>query len=700
MINIKARYSTALLFLFFLLINSYFVYEFLNQSDFSSFPDPVPKLHQYLIIMAIGFCFVVNGIYCYVMQPRSIITRRYFYLMFVTGMAISSAIPSGLNNVLARPIEIISVLITPFFLFHFFLYFPSTTKPKLFQQLYIYLEWATVFIIAVYALSIMNFHTINNPFAGLFRWIMILFICLSLLSYTMLLILLLQSNSSKVKNQLTILILSLIFSFLPVLALSMLPYILFGLVNFVPFYYSLISIIIFPISLSYLLTRQEIIDVRLRLFPLLIKLVSLLLSLALANGLFFVFFRRRELSSFFMINLLITAVLIFYYFSGKLFDYLSHRPLIDKTKEIKQEKEHILQKVLNGQHLTTCAKLIVELIHQTIDINGACLIWKQNQFPKIYYQTGIFSNSDLAHQFINNSYSDTEETYEKLTVLTLDDENTNRGWILIGQKINGTTLGKVEHLLLERIRSNALELLMSSEKLAAMGKELTETRTQSYSYEQFNRVLMNAIDEKSRNLSIFLHDEVLQNVILLENKIENLHNNQQLDSQAYNEIKELLMNGIYDIREKSRELHPFMVEDLGLEQSVQSLKRRLQTNYNVIIDTNYQLNLKMISKTLSIAAFRIIKELLHNAIKHSASPVITVSLKCIDHFLIIKVSDKGKGFDISSTQNQTLSDHIGLTTIQRRVDQLSGLLEIHSALGRGTTIHITLPLDWNEERDN
>jgi two-component system sensor histidine kinase ComP len=143
-----------------------------------------------------------------------------------------------------------------------------------------------------------------------------------------------------------------------------------------------------------------------------------------------------------------------------------------------------------------------------------------------------------------------------------------------------------------------------------------------------------------------------------------------------------------------------MVEDLGLEQSVQSLKRRLQTNYNVIIDTNYQLNLKMISKTLSIAAFRIIKELLHNAIKHSASPVITVSLKCIDHFLIIKVSDKGKGFDISSTQNQTLSDHIGLTTIQRRVDQLSGLLEIHSALGRGTTIHITLPLDWNEERDN
>ncbi|WP_236620355.1 ATP-binding protein [Sporolactobacillus laevolacticus] len=649
--------------------------------------------------MAIGFCFVGNGIYCYVMQPRSIITRRYFYLMFVTGMAISSAIPSGLNNVLARPIEIISVLITPFFLFHFFLYFPSTTKPKLFQQLYIYLECATVFIIALYALSIMNFHTINNPFAGLFRWIMILFIFLSLISYIMLLFLLLRSNSSKVKNQLTILILSLIFSFLPVLALSMLPYILFGLANFVPFYYSLISIIIFPISLSYLLTRQEIIDVKLRLLPLLIKLGSLLLSLALANGLFFLFF-HRELSAFFTINLLMIAILFFHYFSSKLFDYLIHRPLIDKTREINQEKEHILQKVLNGQHLTTCAKLIVELIHQTIHINGVCLIWKQNQIPKIYYQTGIFSNNDLAHQFMNNSHSDTGETHEKLTVLTLDDKNTNRGWILIGQKINGTTLGKVEHLLLERIRSNALELLMSSEKLATMGRELKETRTQSYSHEQFNRVLMNAIDEKSRNLSIFLHDEVLQNVILLENKIDNLHENQQIDSLAYREIKEFLMNGIYDIREKSRELHPFMVEDLGLEQSVQSLKRRLQTNYNVIIDTNYQLNLKMISKTLSIAAFRIIKELLHNAIKHSASPVITVSLKCIDHFLIIKVSDKGKGFDISSTQNQTLSDHIGLTTIQRRVDQLSGLLEIHSALGRGTKIHITLPLDWNEERDN
>ncbi|MDN3956085.1 ATP-binding protein [Sporolactobacillus laevolacticus] len=700
MINIKARYSTALLFLFFLLLNSYFVYEFLNQSTFSNFSESIPKLRQYIIIMIIGFIFVGNGIYCYVMKPRSIITRSYFYLMFVSGIAIGSAIPSGLNNVLARPIEVVSVLLIPLFLFRFFLYFPSTTKPKLFKWLYTYLECATIIIIALYVLSIVNYHTIYNPFAGLFRLTMMLFIFLSLISCIILLVLLLWSNSSKVKNQLTILILSIIFSFLPVLSFTLLPYILFGQKDVVPFYYSLISIILFPISLSYLLTRQEIIDVKLRLLPLLIKLGSLLLSLVLANGLFFLFFRRRELSAFFTINLLMIAILFFHYFSSKLFDYLIHRPLIDKTREINQEKEHILQKVLNGQHLTTCAKLIVELIHQTIHINGVCLIWKQNQIPKIYYQTGIFSNNDLAHQFMNNSHSDTGETHEKLTVLTLDDKNTNRGWILIGQKINGTTLGKVEHLLLERIQSNALELLMSSEKLAMMGRELKETRTQSYSHEQFNRVLMNAIDEKSRNLSIFLHDEVLQNVILLENKIDNLHENQQIDSLAYREIKEFLMNGIYDIREKSRELHPFMVEDLGLEQSVQSLKRRLQTNYNVIIDTNYQLNLKMISKTLSIAAFRIIKELLHNAIKHSASPVITVSLKCIDHFLIIKVSDKGKGFDISSTQNQTLSDHIGLTTIQRRVDQLSGLLEIHSALGRGTKIHITLPLDWNEERDN
>nr|WP_290443451.1 ATP-binding protein [Sporolactobacillus kofuensis] len=160
------------------------------------------------------------------------------------------------------------------------------------------------------------------------------------------------------------------------------------------------------------------------------------------------------------------------------------------------------------------------------------------------------------------------------------------------------------------------------------------------------------------------------------------------------------MNEIYEIREKSRELHPFIVEDLGLEQSVESVKKRFQKNYNVIIDTHYQLKLTLISKTLSIAAFRIIKELIYNAIKHSGSRVISISLLCVDRYLVMKVTDKGKGFEITKAIDHTRSDHIGLITIQRRVDQLNGLVEIQSVVGKGTSIKITLPLDWNEERDH
>jgi two-component system sensor histidine kinase ComP len=232
-----------------------------------------------------------------------------------------------------------------------------------------------------------------------------------------------------------------------------------------------------------------------------------------------------------------------------------------------------------------------------------------------------------------------------------------------------------------------------------MGSELEKTRSQSYSHEHFNHLLMNTLDENKRNLSIYLHDEVLQNVILLENRIDSLHSSHKMDASAYHEVKESLMNTIYEIREKSRELHPFIVEDLGLEQSVQALKKRLQTNYNVIVDTNFDLGMKIIPKNIELAAFRTIKELLNNSIKHASAPLVTVSLKCVDWYLMITVSDHGKGFDLSSTLSAA-SGHIGLLSVQKSVDLINGLCEINTSPGNGTTINITLPLDWNDERDN
>ncbi|SFG15261.1 ATP-binding protein [Sporolactobacillus nakayamae] len=700
--TIKLKLISLLLLFFFVLLNIYYTYAFLYGTDFSKLDaDPMPQLHQLIILSAIGFLFVCNGIYCYIVKPHSIITERYFYLMFAAGLTISSAIPSGIENVVGRPLEIVVALLTTLFLFHFFLHFPVTTKPNFFKHTYVFLRCLILFVASAYLLSIIIFRNIYNPLAELLRYFIIIFIIFALTLCFILIILLLKSNSSMVKNQLYILISSFFLSFFPVICFSLIPYIFFDSQNHIPFYYSIISVIIFPFSVTYMLTRQDIIDVRLKVIPIISKMGTGLLSLILTNALFFVWF-QNHLNPFYRINLLIITGIVLFHIFSRLFTSWSNRRMINKAQEIKREKHLIMQQVFNGQHLKSCSRLIINLIHQTTEINGACLVWKQKQIPKIYFSTGIFTNDVLTHEILNRiNYEQREQIQKRLSVVILpfSDQGTIKGWIFLGQKKNGARFDKNERTLIEGICSDALDLLKSSVVLSQMGSELEKTRNQSYSHEHFNRLLMNTLDENKRNLSIYLHDEVLQNVILLENRIDSLHSSHKMDDSAYHEVKESLMNTIYEIREKSRELHPFIVEDLGLEQSVQAIKKRLQTNYNVIVDTDYKLGMKIIPKTIELAAFRIIKELLYNSIKHASAPLVAVSLKCVDCYLIIIVSDHGKGFDLSSALNAT-SGHIGLLSVQKSVDLMNGLCEMNTSPGNGTTIHITLPLDWNDERDN
>lgn len=688
-----------ILFVFiFVIVNLYCLGRVLTDRTLVRLLSQVSSISYYYSLLFIGLVFVGAGLVCFLKRPDSIVIRSFFYLMYTSGFAISVSIASSIDVSPGKEFEVITASLASYFLIRFFEFFPSSSKPLFFQ----YIRRVTLLLAAVTNVVFFcayPYHLSRSPeLLPFIRIAVIVNVCISLIACICLTYLHLKKNSSKIKNQLYILIASLVLSFLPVLFLSLIPAIL-HLAN-IPFFFSLLSIILFPATLAYLLTMQEIIDIKVRMRPLLFEILALLLSLVSVNVLFFLFYPLTP-ESFYRLNGFMLAILAIYHLIQKIVEPLVKREWTSKEHDIQREKKIILQQILNGQHLASCGRLIVNLVHQTVDINGACLIWKKNQTPKIIYQTGIFTDGRLADacmQHLNHKKNEHRSEALNCHIFPLDNEQGNKGWIIIGQKINETRLDRNERLLLEKIQSDAAELLTSTETLSGLGRELRETQNRSLSQEQFNRALLIDREEEKRKLSIYLHDEVLQNVILMANKVEALHDEQIIGDKAYLEMKEIFMNGIYDIREMSRELHPFMVEDLGLEQSLQALKRKLQNNYNVVIQTAYDLSLKVISKKLAIQVYRMIKELLYNAIKHSSSPFVSVSLKSLDHSLIINVKDKGKGFKIpASLSNLTEENHLGLITVQKRVDQLGGRFDITSEEGKGTSITITLPLERSDE---
>ena len=89
--------------------------------------------------------------------------------------------------------------------------------------------------------------------------------------------------------------------------------------------------------------------------------------------------------------------------------------------------------------------------------------------------------------------------------------------------------------------------------------------------------------------------------------------------------------------------------------------------------------------------YRIIQELLNNAIRHGNATRIIVQCFRNEEGFLITVEDNGKGFDASQTEQQ--GKGIGLQNVKMRASYMKGNVDISSVAGEGTSVNIELLFD-------
>ncbi len=94
-----------------------------------------------------------------------------------------------------------------------------------------------------------------------------------------------------------------------------------------------------------------------------------------------------------------------------------------------------------------------------------------------------------------------------------------------------------------------------------------------------------------------------------------------------------------------------------------------------------------IDDRMQVALFKVIQELLNNAVKHSQAETIDIHLNRHGDEVKLLFEDNGIGFDVNE-----ITDGIGLRNIRNRVGTLSGTVDIDSYIGRGTVINIDIPI--------
>jgi PAS domain S-box-containing protein len=206
------------------------------------------------------------------------------------------------------------------------------------------------------------------------------------------------------------------------------------------------------------------------------------------------------------------------------------------------------------------------------------------------------------------------------------------------------------------------------------------------------RLIHNQEEERSR-IARELHDDLVQRLAVFAIDIGKLEGQllypPVLVQEKLREMKEGLVKISGDVHSLSRRLHPSILDDLGLTKAVESECTAISRREGIEVVFNHENIPRVIPKDVSLSLYRIIQEGLRNVSKHACAQRTSVSLKVIDHDVLLSVQDDGLGFDWREVKE---NPGLGLSSMRERARLIHGELSIQSQPGKGTRITARVPL--------
>ncbi|WP_395309057.1 sensor histidine kinase [Mycobacterium sp. AMU20-3851] len=233
-------------------------------------------------------------------------------------------------------------------------------------------------------------------------------------------------------------------------------------------------------------------------------------------------------------------------------------------------------------------------------------------------------------------------------------------------------------LLWLAVATTALCLVLSMR--AARVKALLGIRNQLVSE------AMHADEQHSREVAENLHDGPLQNLLAARMELDEIR--ERISDPGLDAVRAALQDTAKQLRTTVTELHPQVLAQLGLTEGVRELLRQFESRTRCQVDAE----LDEVGKPQSQALlYRAARELLANIGKHAGAHAVTVRLYRAGDRVVLTVADDGAGFDPDLVAERLAAGHIGLGSLQVRVDSMGGSMAVDSAPGRGTTVTVTSP---------
>jgi len=335
-------------------------------------------------------------------------------------------------------------------------------------------------------------------------------------------------------------------------------------------------------------------------------------------------------------------------------------------------------------------KNISSMIHQDLSVNYAAL----GDFPTAYEELEKYNETSNRDAFskqnkqildLQTKYDTKNKDFENLTLKTKDKNNKLLIFLIIGLLVIVSFLGYLRINFLKKKKKIAeQEKLIEAQKLTNALKE--------HELKEIDKLLEGQEKERLK-IANDLHDNLGSLMATLKLNFQNLKRNSQttLEEEELLFIKtDAMLDEAYQkIRGIAHSKNAGVIANEGLLPAIMNMAKKATVPGRLTVQVvPFGLD-ERIDNAIEVNIFRMVQEILTNAIKHSEANEITIHLTQHHDSLNIIIEDNGKGF---IPKNRDKKEGMGLPNIEKKVEHMGGTFTIDSTQGKGTSILIDLPL--------
>jgi signal transduction histidine kinase len=243
----------------------------------------------------------------------------------------------------------------------------------------------------------------------------------------------------------------------------------------------------------------------------------------------------------------------------------------------------------------------------------------------------------------------------------------------------------------------AIEIALQQRSLAEQLERQSQTNSVilEHTREELAAVagrLFSAQEDERARIARDLHDDIVQRLVVVEFDIEQFHQSlppevRALTASSCEALHASIGEIAADLRDVSHQLHPSVLDDLGLPAALRRLADDFEQRHEMACRVSTRRVPERIPAHIALALYRIAQEALRNVSRHAGPAAVHIFLLGGPGRLDLSISDNGCGFDQEKGRKG-----LGLVSMAQRAELVGGTLDLRTGKQLGTRIRVRVPL--------